>query len=69
MFYGMSCIFMQEMYKKNAAAFILSEEDTVYEYEQRGKKRRAEDDSSYEKGMKALGSMDRIGQVEVLTGV
>ena len=47
--------------------YIISEEDTVSAYEEKGKKIR-ESNTAYDKGMRAFSSMDRINQVEVLTG-
>ena len=59
--------FFQVLYESKKISFIMEEDDTVYEYEQRGRRQQGEN-SSYERGMMAFGSIDRINQVEVLTG-
>eukprot|EP00794_Sanderia_malayensis_P007909 gene7909-8763_t len=60
------CDQCKEMYRTKAVPFLLDGEDTVYEYEEKGKRKQM-DNSSYEQGIRALSSMDRIKQVEVLT--
>ncbi|KAL5008060.1 hypothetical protein ScPMuIL_013641 [Solemya velum] len=55
------------MYREEGVVFLLEEGDTVHAYEERGKARH-NTESQYDQGMRALSSMDRIQQVEVIHG-
>ena len=46
--------------------FLLDEDDSIKAYEDRGKARTS--GTQYESGMRVLSNMDRVQQVEVLTG-
>lgn len=46
--------------------FLLDAEDSVEDYEKRGMKR-IEENSSYEQGIRALASIDRTKQIDVIT--
>nr|XP_022333473.1 putative E3 ubiquitin-protein ligase UBR7 [Crassostrea virginica] len=60
------CANCMAMYKDSCLEFLVDEADTVHNYEQRGRNKTAS--SQYEKGMRALSSMNRVQQVEVLHG-
>ena len=55
------------MYESKGVPFITKEKDTVTDYEERGRKKR-ENNSAYDQGMKAFSSMNRFNQVEALSG-
>ncbi len=55
------------MYDRGGVSFLLDLNDTVYAYEQKGKVSTTAG-SSHDQGMQALYSMNRVQQVEVLTG-
>ena len=61
----LSCL--QNLYNSKGVSFITNEDDTVRVYEDKGRRMQG-DNSSFDKGMQALNSMDRINQVEILTG-
>ena len=63
---GIELVYFQAMYKDSCLEFLVDEADTVHNYEQRGRNKTAS--SQYEKGMRALSSMNRVQQVEVLHG-
>ena len=54
------------MYNKSQVTFLLDEDDSIRAYEDRGKARTS--GTQYESGMRVLSNMDRVQQVEVLTG-
>merc|ERR1711988_1532457 len=54
------------VYAPRGVSYLLEEEDTVQAYEERGRKRRCSSD--YDRGMEALGSMERPQQVEMIHG-
>ena len=54
------------MYKENEVEFLLDPTDSVQAYEEAGKANNRE--SQYEKGMKALASLDHVQQVNVIEG-
>lgn len=56
------------MYKDLEVSYLTSESDSINAYEARGKKAPG-DGSQYEQGMKALSTMDRVQQVEVIQGL
>ncbi|EEB12067.1 conserved hypothetical protein [Pediculus humanus corporis] len=55
-----------KMYDNEKISFLLSDTDTVQYYENRNKALAKE--SQYEKGLKALSSLDRVKQVEAIEG-
>ncbi|XP_017858594.1 PREDICTED: putative E3 ubiquitin-protein ligase UBR7 [Drosophila arizonae] len=55
-----------ELYKEQSVEFLLDAEDSVEAYEKRGMKR-IEENSSYEQGIRALASIDRTKQIDVIT--
>lgn len=59
--------YFKAKYEASSIAFLLNEDDTVHAYEERGKKKRGTT-SDYDEGLKALSSMNRIQQVEVVQG-
>ncbi|XP_065070037.1 putative E3 ubiquitin-protein ligase UBR7 [Rhopilema esculentum] len=60
------CSECQNLYNSKGVSFITNEDDTVRVYEDKGRKMQG-NNSSFDKGMQALNSMDRINQVEILT--
>lgn len=54
------------LYKELAVEFLLDAEDSAKTYEERGMKR-AEENSSYEQGIRALASIDRTQQIDAIT--
>lgn len=54
------------MYKRQSVEFLLDAEDSVKDYEERGMKR-VQENSSYEQGIRALASIDRTKQIDVIT--
>ena len=64
----MLCPRLQDLYVAKGVPFITNEGDTVNAYEEKGK-RKQENNTSYDQGMRAFSAMDRINQVEVLTGI
>lgn len=54
------------MYEEKKLSFLLNEMDTVHYYEKKNQENDRE--SQYEKGLKALSSLDRIKQVEAIEG-
>ena len=54
------------MYEDLNVTFLCDDMDTLRVYTSAGKDKKP---SRYEKGMQALQNMDRIKQVEVLTGI
>jgi len=54
------------LYKELAVEFLLDVEDSAKTYEERGMKR-AEENSSYEQGIRALASIDRTQQIDAIT--
>ncbi|XP_067010183.2 putative E3 ubiquitin-protein ligase UBR7 [Anabrus simplex] len=63
-----SCDSCKEMYDTEGVSFLLDEQDTVQAYEDRGKANGngSHFESQYERGMRALSSLDRIQQVEAI---
>ncbi|EDW71206.1 putative E3 ubiquitin-protein ligase UBR7 [Drosophila virilis] len=55
-----------DMYKRQSVEFLLDAEDSVKDYEERGMKR-VQENSSYEQGIRALASIDRTKQIDVIT--
>lgn len=55
-----------ENYKTLNVEYLLDIEDTVHSYVEQGKKKNTE--TMYERGMKALSTLDRTQQVNVITG-
>ncbi|GLH09794.1 Putative E3 ubiquitin-protein ligase UBR7 [Gryllus bimaculatus] len=53
------------VYESNGLSFLLDEQDTVQAYEEKGK---ANGETQYERGMKALSSMDRVQSIEAIKG-
>ena len=49
--------------------FIVNEDDTIHSYETKGKTKAISEGTSYDTAMKALGNMNRVQQVEALTGI
>ncbi|KAH8362605.1 hypothetical protein KR200_011521 [Drosophila serrata] len=54
------------LYKELGVEFLLDTEDSAKTYEERGMKR-AEENSSYEQGIRALASIDRTQQIDAIT--
>ncbi|XP_017152034.1 putative E3 ubiquitin-protein ligase UBR7 [Drosophila miranda] len=54
------------LFKEFAVEFLLDADDSAKAYEDRGMKR-AEENSSYEQGMRALSSIDRTQQIDAIT--
>ncbi|XP_016970688.2 putative E3 ubiquitin-protein ligase UBR7 [Drosophila rhopaloa] len=54
------------LYKELGVEFLLDAEDLAKTYEERGMKR-AEENSSYEQGIRALASIDRTQQIDAIT--
>lgn len=54
------------MYENEKVSFLLNENDTVLFYENKNKELAKE--TQYEKGLKALSSLDRVKQVEAIEG-
>lgn len=61
-----SCL---DMYEKEKVSYLIDMQDTVHFYEEKGKAKALENstESQYERGMKALSSLDRVKQVEAIT--
>ena len=59
------CPECEQLYQDLNVGFLTSLEDTVYHYEAQAKVERK---NSFEMGMEALGSMDRVRQVEAIAG-
>ena len=55
------------MYVEQGVAFLTDLSDSVQAYEDRGKAKQ-KPSTQYERGMEALSGMERLQQVEVLTG-
>lgn len=55
-----------KMYESEKISFLLNEMDTVQYYENKNKETTKE--TQYERGMKALSSLDRVKQVEAIEG-
>ncbi|KAL0267397.1 UNVERIFIED_CONTAM: hypothetical protein PYX00_009681 [Menopon gallinae] len=55
-----------KMYEEKKLSFLLNEMDTVQYYEKKNQENAKE--SQYEKGLKALSSLDRVKQVEAIEG-
>lgn len=60
------CHTCRAMYSAQKVSFLLDEEDSVGAYEERGVERSRSEGSQYERGMKALQSMNRFQAVEAL---
>ena len=56
----------QDVYDQSLVSFLLDEDDSIRAYEDRGKAK--VNGTQYESGMQLLSNMDRVQQVEVLTG-
>nr|CAD7256517.1 unnamed protein product [Timema shepardi] len=54
----------EDIYKTNNVSFLLDEEDSMSAYEERNKD--GQFSTSYERGMRALSSLDRVQQVEAI---
>ena len=61
-------VISQEMYSTKNLQFLLDEQDTVEWYEQKGKSESVNRPSHNDQMMAALSSLDRIQQVEAITG-
>lgn len=61
------CAKCTEIYRAKKVEFIVDLEDTCMSYEEKGKNS-ADQETSYDKGMRALSNMNRVGQVEVIVG-
>nr|CAD7577400.1 unnamed protein product [Timema californicum] len=61
-----TCNSCQDIYKTNNVSFLLDEEDSMSAYEERNKD--GQFSTSYERGMRALSSLDRVQQVEAIEG-
>lgn len=61
------CVKCIQIYKQKNVDFIVDSEDTCLHYEEKGKNS-ADQETSFDVGMRALSSMNRVAQVEVLTG-
>ncbi|CAG2057817.1 unnamed protein product, partial [Timema podura] len=59
-----TCNSCQDIYKTNNVSFLLDEEDSMSAYEERNKD--GQFSTSYERGMRALSSLDRVQQVEAI---
>lgn len=59
------CAACCKLYETDQCSFLLDEEDTIHAYEERGK-RRSGNESQYDKGWTALGSLDRVKQIEAV---
>ncbi|EDW04261.1 putative E3 ubiquitin-protein ligase UBR7 [Drosophila grimshawi] len=55
-----------QLYRDQSVEFLLDANDSVKAYEERGKKR-AEDNSTYQQAIRALASIDRTKQIDVIT--
>ncbi|KAH8391977.1 hypothetical protein KR215_011168 [Drosophila sulfurigaster] len=60
------CAKCMELYKEQSVQFLLDAEDSAKSYEERGMKR-AEENSSYEQGIRALASMGHSQQIDAIT--
>lgn len=60
------CADCLKMYESEKITFLLNETDTVQYYENKNKETTKE--TQYERGMKALSSLDRVKQVEAIEG-
>lgn len=58
---------MVKMYEEKNVKFLLDPLDSVQAYEEAGKANRHE--TQYEKGMKALASLDHVQQVTAIEGI
>ena len=56
------------MYSEQKVDFLIDDEDTVDFYEQKGKQSAASKPTPTEKLMSALSSLDRVQQIEAITG-
>lgn len=54
------------VYKKEKVEYLLDSEDSAKSYEERGMQKAAAE-SSYEQGIRALASIDRVQQIDVIT--
>lgn len=59
-------MFTQSLYDGLSVLFLTDESDTIAAYEERGKQ--MSEKSSYDKGLEALQSMNRVQQVELVHG-
>jgi hypothetical protein len=57
---------VKALYESHGVTFLTDESDTIAAYEERGKQ--MSDKSSYDKGIEALQSMNRVQQVELVHG-
>lgn len=55
-----------KLYAESGISYLLDSDDSVESYEKRGLQKKRETD--YERGMRALSSMDRVKQVDAITG-
>lgn len=60
------CTACLKLYEEEKISFLLNETDTVQYYENKNKETAKE--TQYERGMKALSSLDRVKQVEAIEG-
>lgn len=59
-----TCSSCTQVYKESGTSFLCREDDTVHHYESQAKETQRQ--GGFEKGMDALGQMDRVAQVEVI---
>ncbi|XP_013118281.1 putative E3 ubiquitin-protein ligase UBR7 [Stomoxys calcitrans] len=60
------CASCMQVYRGEKVEYLLDAEDSAKSYEERGKQKAAAE-SSYEQGIRALASIDRVQQIDVIT--
>lgn len=61
------CDDCKSVYKNENVEFLLDTEDSAKTYEERGMTRAANESSTYEQGIQALASIDRVRQIDAIT--